>query len=750
MNHHTSLCNSRPTNNIKPVNEVNHRNGSSNSANTNFHANYNQSSNPSNPPSTNVQLVNELHDTEEDTTILYSQSTESRSNVLLKTAVSQVGSNQHFIDTNILFDEGAQRSFLTQNLANKLNLQIEGTEIIHLSAFGGEEKNTRHLEKTTIYLKTDAGHVLPIKVLIVPMIATPLHNHIRNIDTQNGYLRGLKLAHTMTQQDLFDISLLVGADHYWDIVVDHIVRGNGPTAVKSKIGYLLSGPTYSTKTNTSKTNMFNVLISHKDEEYNLERFWNLESIGINSKELDEDEDDDTYITAYQDRSIEFRENKYFARLPWKQDHDELPTNLAVTKRRTENVIKRLTQNPDMLKKYGNIIQEQERREFIERVDETAETQGIIHYIPHHPVQKESSTTPIRIVYDCSCRQSPYSPSLNDCLLDTPPKLNDLTKILMRFRANPVAITIDIEKAFLHVGLNEDDRDATRFLWLSNPSDPTSNLQTYRFKSVLFGATCSPFMLNDTILKHLHRYNSTTATLMERDLYVDNILTSLQNEDDANTYYKEARTMMKEAGFNLRSWTSNSENIRTLAKTENVLDKDINTKVLGMLSNSKSDDLMYQKCEIQLRDIVTKKEILKHSSKIYDPLGILSPVTIRTKMLIQDLWKSKLDWDEPVPENFKATWINVASDLEKATQIVFPRYYFSSNSTSTQFELHVFCDSSPKAYGATAYLNNGTKTTLVMAKSRVAPVKNLTLPQLELMAAVIGTRLASHVKSTFEC
>ncbi|XP_076105855.1 uncharacterized protein LOC143074191 [Mytilus galloprovincialis] len=103
-------------------------------------------------------------------------------------------------------------------------------------------------------------------------------------------------------------------------------------------------------------------------------FWNLESTGINSKELDED--DNAYIKAYQDRSIEFRENKYFARLPWQQDHDELPTNLAVMKRRTENVIKRLTQKPDMLQKYGNIIQEQERRGFIERVDETAETEKI--------------------------------------------------------------------------------------------------------------------------------------------------------------------------------------------------------------------------------------------------------------------------------------------------------------------------------------------------------------------------------------
>ncbi|XP_063417047.1 uncharacterized protein LOC134699374 [Mytilus trossulus] len=259
--HHTctSLCNAHKTNHIKPSNEESDRNRDNTSTHTNFRANDNQSSNPLKPPnqpslnSTNVHLVNDSHSTEHDTTILYTKSKESQSNVLLKTAVAQVGSNQHFMDTNIHLDEGAQRSFLTQEVANKLHLQIEGTETTHLSAFGGEEKNTRHLEKTTIYLKTDAGHVLPIKVLIVPMIATPLQNHIRNIDTQNDYLRGLKLAHTMTQQDSFDISLLEGTDHYWDIVEDHIVRGNGPTAVKSEIGYLLLGPTYSKKTNTSKT-----------------------------------------------------------------------------------------------------------------------------------------------------------------------------------------------------------------------------------------------------------------------------------------------------------------------------------------------------------------------------------------------------------------------------------------------------------------------------------------------------------------
>ena len=151
------------------------------------------------------------------------------------------------------------------------------------------------------------------------------------------------------------------------------------------------------------------------------------------------------MKTYQDESIKVSGDKYIVGLPWKQDHDEFPTNFAVAKRRTESVIKRLSKNPEMLAKYGGIISEQERRDFIEKVnDEEMNTATKIHYIPHHPVFKESNTTPIRIVYDCSCRQSPDLPSLNDCLMDMPPQLNDLTKILMRFRAQPIAITTDIE------------------------------------------------------------------------------------------------------------------------------------------------------------------------------------------------------------------------------------------------------------------------------------------------------------------
>jgi len=133
-----------------------------------------------------------------------------------------------------------------------------------------------------------------------------------------------------------------------------------------------------------------------------------------------------------------------------------------------------------------------------------------HYIPHHPVYKNSSTTPICIVYNCSCRQSPKHASLNDCLLvgDTP--LIIVYEILLRFRLHCYALSTNIEMAFLHVKLNERDRNFTRFLWLSNPDDPESPFITYQFKVVLFGSSSLPFMLSATLHHHLDQYPSAVS------------------------------------------------------------------------------------------------------------------------------------------------------------------------------------------------------------------------------------------------
>ena len=158
----------------------------------------------------------------------------------------------------------------------------------------------------------------------------------------------------------------------------------------------------------------------------------------------------THITVQPDGT-------YSLRFPWKEDHPVLPSNYSVCYRRTRSLARRLAKTPELLKQYGRIIEEQERRGFIERVDSN-DHKATIHYIPHHPVRKESPTTPIRIVYDCSCKQSHNSASLNDCLHVGPPFLNDLCAILLRFRQHRFTFSADIEKAFLHVYMDETDRD----------------------------------------------------------------------------------------------------------------------------------------------------------------------------------------------------------------------------------------------------------------------------------------------------
>jgi hypothetical protein len=218
-----------------------------------------------------------------------------------------------------------------------------------------------------INLNTEDGEKIPIQVLIIPTIAVPQKSfptaEIRNLP----YLNGLKLAHPMTTDDHFHISLLIGADHYWDVVEDEIVRGPGPTAAKSRIGYLLSGPTTGPAVATTSLNatILKVIVSNEHESKALERFWNLESIGILPDEITTHED--KFVKEYQDSSIRLVNGRYCAKLPWKPNHDPLPTNEAVARGRTRSTVRRLAKDPKILKTYSELINEQLKRGFIERV-----------------------------------------------------------------------------------------------------------------------------------------------------------------------------------------------------------------------------------------------------------------------------------------------------------------------------------------------------------------------------------------------
>ena len=320
--------------------------------------------------------------------------TNNSSTCLLKTAIAPVINSSIKIRANILFDEGAQRSFICSQLADKLQLVPDTTTRVALSSFGADMPSLQTLGVTTIKIQPLTGDHIPVSVLIVPNIATPIQNSCRVELDKMPHLKGLKLANPCIDHQDFSVSILIGADHYWSFVQDDIIRGNGPTVQQSRLGYLLSGPLLVLNTELSSSILLQITSSADQQEFNLQQLWSIEAVGTSPEQSN-----DTFLHSYQTNSIsQMSDGTYTAKFPWKEDKPHLPSNLAICTSRTKSLLTKLRRHPELLKLYDNIIKEQERRGFIEKVDNTFTTSDV-HYLSHHAVKKDSQTTPIQVVYD---------------------------------------------------------------------------------------------------------------------------------------------------------------------------------------------------------------------------------------------------------------------------------------------------------------------------------------------------------------
>ena len=310
---------------------------------------------------------------------------------------------------------------------------------------------------------------------------------------------------------------------------------------------------------------------------------------------------------------------------------------------------------------------------------------------------------------------------------------------------------------LQIELNNQDRDATRFLWLKDTNksvNSVDNLEAYRFCRVLFGAAPSPFLLNATIRYHLNENDNWIMKDLTENMYMDNVVTGTHCHDKALEHYSLSRNYLQKAGMNLRQWTSNSIALNRRAQDDNAHAAQT-TKILGLTWNSTNDTLslslenMIKKSEAITK--LAKRSTISFASKLFDPLGYVEPITVKAKIMIQDLWKQNLSWDEDVPSDHANQWLKWISDISNLTSIEIPRPYFLTDISTRQ--LHIFCDSSQLAYGAVAYLRgkSGAEvyTAFVMAKTKVAPIKTQTLPRLELLAALLGVQLSEYLTKTLQ-
>ena len=453
------------------------------------------------------------------------------------------------------------------------------------------------------------------------------------------------------------------------------------------------------------------------------------------------------------------------------------------------MVKKLKNNLSLASEYQKIIDSQLESGTIERADENEICEvGKVCYLPHKAVVREDKeTTKARVVFDASAK-APERPCLNDCMHAGPSLLPNLMDILMRFRLNKVGLISDIEKAFLNISVSPDQRDFLRFLWVDSVESPEPKIVTFRYKRLLFGAICSPYLLNATVRHHLENYREEDGDFVDNvvnSLYCDDFVSSFDSEEEAFAQYNKLKSCFRDANLNLRKWKSNCESlseriscventgeqtqIESRNESEQIEQKSSPSlseqhqsyeKVLGLIWDRQKDTLKFDFEEI-LKDVsvetVTKRSILSSTAKIFDPLGVLSPVVIMLKILFQQICKEKCDWDTSVKEDVKENFVKVISDLKLTESAEFERPYFSSDDSKdivNSVELHGFSDASTKAYGACVYIVYRMKTgesvvSLVAAKTKVAPIDGETIPRLELLAALILARLISSVKAALQ-
>lgn len=372
----------------------------------------------------------------------------------------------------------------------------------------------------------------------------------------------------------------------------------------------------------------------------LSKFWSVESVGSSGE--------DSVVNSFE-KDITFNGHRYVTKLPFRPDHDILPDNFQTSFERLQKLKHRLRKE-NMIDDYDAIFKQYEKDGIIERVPESdvAKAPGKVFYLPHRSViRHDKNNTKIRAVFDASC--SVNQPSLNSCLYPGPNLLTKIFDVLLRFRTNRIGILANIKQAFLNVELSQEHQDFARFLW-SDLNTPDENLIIYRFLRVVFGIACSPFLLNGTIRLHLEKYMFNLREFIERlleDLYVDDVTSGCETVEEGKLFYETAKDIMSDGGFELRKWTSNNEELQQIFDNDRSDSTTMETgddikyletqmkasgevkRVLGIEWDTLSDEFVFRFDEFAQKALLlkpSKRNVLKVAASIYDPLGLISPIT----------------------------------------------------------------------------------------------------------------------------
>lgn len=655
---------------------------------------------------------------------------------------------------------------------------IDGTLIRRLGVFGtqasmelmwldGSSKEIHSTTKVTLAIRGvfpgakwyELRNIRTMSDLILPEVRVDKEKLIN----QFPYLKTIEFSGFSNQAP----QILLGEDNAFLIATHDLIHGplKDPVASKTALGWVISGSDGGRRRHPEYTHMSrNTNISQIQELTEIiKTSFSTEDFGVKVYIEKPRSQEDKYALSIMESTTKRVGQRFETGLLWKNTDSPLPQSRATAWRRLRQIEMRMDRDESFKTDYTKKFEHYIDSGYLEPVESPSEQSKKVWYLPHFGVTNPNKPGKLRLVYDAAAKA--HGISLNDCLLKGPDLMNNLPGILLQFRKGQYAFAGDIQEMFHQVVIREQDRDAQRVLWRADKRDVFP--QEYRMRVMTFGVACSPalaaYVKDKNAKEFIDRYPTAVDEIMRKH-FVDDYLGCTDDEESAIQLINEVIYIHKQGGFNIRNFISNSQKILSGLPKEScrdVHDKDLDIensfeKILGVWWNTETDCFTFkvningiQQEVIEGTDLPTKREALRILMSIFDPLGMIAHFIICGKILLQKIWKRGIEWDDELPSDLGDEWRNWLKQLSLLPRISIPRCYSDVRFRTASVELHVFADASSEAFASVAYLrfvkNGDIHVSFVMARTRVAPIKGLTIPKLELQAALMASRLSKTIE-----
>lgn len=675
-----------------------------------------------------------------------------KSTALLATALVYVkGNNGLMTVLRALIDQGSHESFISESAVQRLKIKRKATKGT-ITTVGGKQTDINQSVEFDLLSRCEDDFKVTLNAYVIPKNLTsnlpPRHFTHKTADWP--HLQGLTLADPSYNQP-GRVDLLLGVQVYDIILKSGLVKGplGSPSAQDTRLGWILYGKV---EENTSSEDI-TVMHQHIDMENMLKAFWEVED--DSEKKLTKDEE--TCEKIYRETYKRNDEGRFVVKLPFKTEKPKSCEGKTrdIALRRYMQLEKRFENDTNLRTEYTKVMKEYIDLKHMEIVPKT-EIDNSAVYLPHHPVLKETSeTTKVRVVFDASSKGC-NSISLNDEMLIGPQLQEDMRYLVMRWRMKPICFVADVEKMYRQVLVTKEDADYQRILWRHHS---TETIKDYRLLRVTFGTASAPYLAVKTLQQLAEnecRDNPIAAETIKNDFFMDDLMSGQDTIEQAIEVAKDINHVLQGGGFKLQKWASNSSKFLEQFEAEHhskqvKIDMKLHgtVRTLGLSWNMGDDTIHYHLDYALMTGVVTKRKILADIHRLFDPLGWLAPAIVPAKILIQNLWLKQSAWDDEVDPETEKEWISIRKSLSHLKVVKLQRWLQSTSDSMRNASVHGFCDASNKAYGAVAYLrvlgeDNQYKTTIIAAKSRVVPVKPMSLPRIELCGAVLLSKLLKQI------